>query len=247
MTRKHAKPAAIVFCTALLAASPAEANAMLPVFGLAGLGMVVLLVPIIVIESLVAGFYLGISAWSAIKVASVGNLASTVVGIPMTGIVLIFVAAFGGRRTERFFDALFTTPTEDWVDEEATEDWDEEEATDRTTEQEWVDGIISLFVLFVLFFLASWGIEYGIAVAMVDERMPSAVNAAILVANAVTYGLLCAYFLAALLVEWNQQRRAKVAHERAPAIPPGCGEPEPDRPHRVRLPHRARALTESRR
>ena len=236
MARKHAKPAAIVFCTALLAASPAEANAMLPVFGLAGLGMVVLLVPIIIIESLVAGFYLGISAWSAVKVASVGNLASTVVGIPMSGIVLILVGVVGGRRTERFFEAIFTTPTDDWDDEEVKE---------PTREQKWADGI-ALFAIFALFFLASWGIEYGTAVAMVDARTPSAVNAAILAANAVTYGMLGAYFLAAFLVDWNKQRRAKLAHERAHSIPPGRGEPGPDRSHQVRLPNRARALTESR-
>ena len=204
MTRRHVKTAAIIFCAALFAASPAEANAIVPsMFGAVGMAMVVMLVPIIIIESLVAGLYLGLSTWTAIKVVAIGNLASTVVGIPMTRIVLGTARAIGGRHTERFFGPMFEIPTEDWDDLDESDEFPDQLSTRETL---WLEGF-GISLVFALFFLASWGIEYWIAAAIVDELSPPVVADGVLVANVATYGMIGAALLVAFLREWNERRR----------------------------------------
>ena len=100
---------------------------------------------------------------------------------------------------------------------------------------QWVDGI-AVFSIFALFFLASWGIEFGLANAMLDEIPPHVVNNGVLVANAATYGLLGLYLLVGvLLLFWNERRREGVAsrpigQQRAlPAADSPPTDPEGDR------------------
>ena len=50
---------------------------------------------------------------------------------------------------------------------------------------QWVDGI-AVFSIFALFFLASWGIEFGLANAMLDE-IPPHVNNGVLVFDSNTW------------------------------------------------------------
>ncbi len=81
----------------LLAGSPAQANAGLPMLFLVWPAMWALLVPIILLEALVATRILHIGFLQATQIAGVANVLSTFVGIPITWILLLIVEMNVGK------------------------------------------------------------------------------------------------------------------------------------------------------
>lgn len=79
----------VALVVVLLAATPAEANGGVGALILvAPVLAVVVLLPIVLIETYVLSSWVGLSGWAALWVASVANLASTLVGIPITLLLL---------------------------------------------------------------------------------------------------------------------------------------------------------------
>ena len=75
----------------LIAATPAQANAGIPMLLLVWPAMWLLLLPIIVLEAAAATKILHVDFLQGVQIAGVANLVSTLVGIPITWL-LLFIA-----------------------------------------------------------------------------------------------------------------------------------------------------------
>ena len=83
MTLRTLKLAAPVFIAVILFAGPVNANPVIPFLFLTWMGMILALIPVIIVEAIVlfAGF--GYSAIQAATISGVGNLVSTIFGLPL--------------------------------------------------------------------------------------------------------------------------------------------------------------------
>ena len=182
-----------VFLTVVLFAAPAHANAGVPpLFFMSWGAMVLALAPIIVIEMIVLWVRGETSFWEAGLAASVANLASTFIGIP---VALILHANFRkivgetpkGLQTlwQRFRMVVAHVQYVDVNDPET-----------RIPVWMWPGGWL---VLMVPFFLASWLSEVWITRILLGAYPATGLDKAVFEANLVTYGLLVA-LLSALLV-----------------------------------------------
>jgi hypothetical protein len=90
----------IALAVVVLVATPAEANAVAGAVILFAPGFVIWVLAIIIgIETIAFSISMGISAWSALWVASVANVISTLLGIPLTWGVMSFLMS-RARKTE---------------------------------------------------------------------------------------------------------------------------------------------------
>ncbi len=84
----------VVLGLVFLVPAPAYANAVIPMIFVTLPAMIVALLPIIAIESYVVWSWIGASAWYSVWVVSVANVASTLIGIPVTWVLLLPLAIF---------------------------------------------------------------------------------------------------------------------------------------------------------
>jgi len=162
----------------LFFAPPAHANMIVSVFsGFAWL-MVVALVPVILVETLVLWLYLGVGVGKAILAATVGNIASTVVGIPLVEHTLSRLVNASWRWLSRSAEALL----------ESFDDYEFEEEEDEEPEpREVPNGLGGIFLLIVLFFTGTVIVELLVYMfVFADEHIAVA---ATLWTNLVSYGL----------------------------------------------------------
>jgi hypothetical protein len=206
VTKRRAPLRVALMILALVILVPREARAdvalptILIVFGspawlLVGLGAV------IAIESLVLWARLalvGLALGQALAVASVANLLSTLVGIPLAWLALAVLLGLAGgtdhdiRTTAgRRGAAVWLAP---WVMPHDYVDWDR-----YSGEWEWLIPA-KLLVLLPPFFLVSWLIERAVAGRML-ERFGGQVGGGVLLGNAATYGLLTLIVLGWLVRE----------------------------------------------
>ena len=201
MSRKILRQFAPVFLAVLLIASPAHANTILPLFFMSWMAMVLALLPIIVIETIVLSVRAGTSLWESILVASVGNLASTFIGIPVALILHAIFRASLDDTPKRLRTAWEKFRMVVWHVQYV---YDEE---GRLPDWMWLGGCL---VLVVPFFLASWLSESWVARILLDGYSARGLDQAVFGANLVTYGLLVA-LLSALLVWAIRNPSAEVA------------------------------------
>ena len=174
-------------------ASTAHANAGIPMIIPAWMGMAVVLVPVIVLERLVLKRVLAISWLRSLWVTTASNLTSTVVGIPLTWVVLLAVqllySSLGIRidyqvPVQRFLEFL---PSSAWI-------------FAGGDDGNWMVPVSMLIVL-VGFFFASWAIELRVIKIMQPEQEPLSLRRAVMRANLLSNGLLALILLWALL-DW---------------------------------------------
>ena len=169
----------------LVAATPANANMLIPLVAVGWIAMVVLLVPIIAIETLFLSFRLGGAFWQALWVTTLTNLASTFVGIPIACFLHQYLrGVFPFRidtRWHRFLTASVHAPWEIGANDEP------DERLGLRMEMH------ASFALLVVFFLASWFLEASIAIALLPHIEPNSVHFGVLLGNLATYGLLAWY------------------------------------------------------
>ncbi len=173
-----------VFLCVLLFATPAHANAMIPVIVAGWFGMFVALVPIIVIEWVVLS-RIGAHVWESLLAVSVANLGSTLAGIPLAIVLEIVVA----MNTSLYHETSDTKDT--WF-------------------REWMLPVRGVLLL-VPFFLMSWWIEAPIAAWILDDLPAQLVNSAVRDANLVTYGLLATLLSAVLVLAVREPSRASAS------------------------------------
>ena len=176
------------FVAALLFAPPAHANMIVPpLFFMSWLAMVLALMPIIVIETIVLTVRAGTSLWDAGPTATLANLASTFIGIPLALVLHANFRGYLGAEPDRF--QTFWQKFRMVVGHVQYADSNGPVA--RMPEWIWPAGA---FVLMVLFFLASWVSESWVARILLDTYPAEGLNQAVFEANLITYGLLAGLF-----------------------------------------------------
>src|SRR5262249_12694288 len=154
-------------------------------------GMIVALVPIVLIESYVLIRRLAIPGRAAIKASAIANIASTVIGVPLTWLVLVVmqIATGGGRAyglDSYFHKFLAVTWQAPWL-------------IPYRYDMDWMLPAATLTLL-IPFFFASWWIEYRITKWMMGGSHPLGLSSAVCNANLASYGFLAAVAALELLV-----------------------------------------------
>jgi hypothetical protein len=168
---------------------PAYADAGLPMLALALPGMIISLIPIIIIETWHIHRSLGIPVGRALKVMSIANLESTLLGIPFTWFVwvivemtLAYIGYFVGQSLHfslpEAVGILFAvTIGAAWL------------SPGESTNLYWMIPTASL-VLLIPFFYVSWLLERGVAKRFLKEFSREDIYKATFTANLYSYGLL---------------------------------------------------------
>jgi hypothetical protein len=171
-TRTKLMRGTAIFASVLLVASPAQANAALPIVVVFGwFALVLALIPIILIECFVLARVGAHPGWSLLAM-SVANLASTLAGFPIAVVLDALLNKFTPINKAPWEVRYWQKWYRDWM------------------EPPGVGLILSAFCLL------SWGIEAPIAVWILDDLPSQVVTLAVRDANLVTYGLLAAPLVA---------------------------------------------------
>jgi len=159
----------------------ANANAGVPMIFVALPEMLVALLPIVALEAFVLSRRLALPFLRSVRATAISNVASTIVGLPITWLLLVAAQMITGGGTAHGIETrsqklLAVTWQAPWL-------------IPYETEMHWMIPAAEL-VLLVPFFLASFVIE-----AAVNEKLLAAANwqsvrRATLQANALSYGLL---------------------------------------------------------
>ena len=171
----------LTLCMLLCIPGLASANAGVPMIFLAMPALGLSIIPIIIIEAIYLSKKLELAAPSAFKTTSISNLVSTIVGIPLTWLLLVLIqmlagggGAFGldttlGKVLSVTFQAAWLIPYE--------------------SDLYWMIPVAGL-VLLVPFFFVSWWSEYFVSKKMLKEHSSQKVKIAVRNANIITYALL---------------------------------------------------------
>lgn len=154
MKTSSRKKRVLVYALWLFVAAPAvcQADAGVPMIFLTLPAMILALVPIILVEAFMASRCLKLPFRGLLKGVGVANVVSTVIGTPITWILLVVLqaATYGGGVSNlatprgRFLAVTLEAP---WL------------STADTPGADWVLPTATLFLL-VPFFFVSWGVEY---------------------------------------------------------------------------------------
>lgn len=175
---------AAIGASMFLISGTANADAGVPMLFLTLPAMAIALIPIIVIESIVVGRILGTSAASKAKSVAIANVASTVIGLPLTWIALVIIQLVSGGGSAYGL----TTPTQKFL----AVTWQAPWLIPYEGDLYWMIPAASLFLL-VPFFFASYFIESPIVVHM-NEKLPhTQVRQAVLRANIISYLILALF------------------------------------------------------
>lgn len=169
---------------AILAPSTAYANAGVPMLFLAMPVFLISLLPIIAIEAIYLSKSLKLSLVQSLKTASISNVVSTILGIPITWFLLVLVqmttggsGAYGlNSVTEKVLAVTWQAP---WL-------------MPYEKDLHWMIPAAGL-VLLVPFFFASWWSEYFVSKKMNKTLLPIDIMHKVRNANIITYSLLAAW------------------------------------------------------
>ena len=167
--------------------------------------MLLALIPIIGVEAYVLSSQLGLSVGVSLKVASIINAASTIVGIPVAWLLLLLAQLFTGGGSaygietarKKFLAVTWQAP---WL-------------IPYEDDMDWMVPSAGLALL-VPFFFASWWIEYQVAVPLLDVLEPRTVRHSLLVANLATYGILALLAFGLLASTLKLPARLRLAAKR---------------------------------
>ena len=179
----------IIFCLILFWPKPAYADVAIPMFFLTWESMVIALIPVVIIEAVVFIMMLKIDVWRAISASFWANAKSTVIGVPLSGILLFSVVAIGTFVVSEFkiplpdsqlfsiiTQAVWIIPTHD--------------GTERYQSLAIALGLIPAY------FLSIW-IEFGVVKQKFQELDSKVLHKVVQIANLITYAtlvFLCIFF-----------------------------------------------------
>ncbi|MBI3353090.1 MAG: hypothetical protein HY036_10995 [Nitrospirae bacterium] len=154
--------------------TPAYADAGVPMIFITFPSMLIALIPIIIIESIVMSRYLSLATGRSLKAASIGNIVSTVIGIPLTWLLLVILQLLTGGGSayglngpfKKFLAITWQAP---WL-------------IPYESELYWMIPAATL-ILLVPFFFASWLIEYKVEKRLLSDIAADRVNRAVRDAN----------------------------------------------------------------
>lgn len=170
-----------VFFSLLMFPQVAFANAgvpmiflIMPVFGLA-------IVPIIIIETLYISKFLQLPKKTAAKTVTISNIVSTIVGIPLTWVVLVLIQMTTGGGSSYGLDST--------LDKVLAVTWQAPWLIPYESDLNWMIPIAGL-VLLVPFFYASWWSEYFVTKQIHKDIGVVLIKKYVCNANLITYSLL---------------------------------------------------------
>jgi hypothetical protein len=172
----------VLSLTLILITAPAYADAGVPMLFVTFPMMVIGLIPIILIEALLLIRRLGIDFKRIIWVSSFSNMVSTLVGIPLTWLILVILQMFTGGGgvvgAQSPFLRYFLAVT-----------WQAPWLIPYESQLYWMVPTAATLLL-VPFFFASWLIEAFIAKIMIKDIEKRIINKAVFVANLLSYAIL---------------------------------------------------------
>lgn len=176
----------------LLSPSLVHADAGLPMLILAMPIFALSIIPIVIIEAIYMHHYLSLPARVAGQASLMSNLISTLVGIPMTWILLAILQSWtGGDRAYGLDSTLGKIIAVTW------------QAPWLIPYEENFDWIIPIagIVLLIPFYFASWYSEY-LTLEKILHRIPSAkLKVCSRNANLITYGLMLLWPVLSLIIQ----------------------------------------------
>lgn len=189
----YSKKQFIIFTSVILCFLPSTvfANAGVPMIILIIPGFLVSIVPIIIIESLYLKRKLMLPQARAWLTATVSNLISTVIGVPLTWVVLVLVQMLTGGGSAYGIGTV--------IGKIMAVTWQAPWLIPYEPELHWMVPVAGL-VLLVPFFFVSWWIEYLISKRMLRESDRKSVKLAVRNANLLTYGLMALCLLIWLII-----------------------------------------------
>ena len=167
----------ILFCIS----GVASANAGVPMIFLAMPVLGLSIIPIIIIEAIFLSKKLELAVPSAFKTSTISNLVSTIIGIPLTWLLLVLIQMLAGGGGAFGLDTmpgkvLSVTLQAAWL-------------IPYESDMHWMIPVAGL-VLLVPFFFASWWSEYFVSKKILKEHSAQRVKIAVRNANIITYALL---------------------------------------------------------
>ncbi len=168
-------------CILLCIPGVASANAGVPMIFLAMPALGLSIIPIIIIEAMFLSKKLELTTTSAFKTTTISNLVSTIVGIPLTWLLLVLIQMLAGGGGAYGLDTtlgkvLSVTLQAAWL-------------IPYESDLHWMIPVAGL-VLLVPFFFASWWSEYFVTKKMLKEHSAQRVKIVVRNANIITYALL---------------------------------------------------------
>jgi hypothetical protein len=139
----------------LLFPGVANADAGIPMLFLTLPAMIIALAPIIAVESIVVGRLLGTSAISKAKSVAIANVASTVIGLPLTWVALVAVQLISGGGSAYGL----VTPTQKLL----AVTWQAPWLIPYEGDLYWMVPAASLFLLAPFFFGSMYLAKHGVA------------------------------------------------------------------------------------
>ncbi|RVT45578.1 hypothetical protein EMM73_12790 [Rheinheimera sediminis] len=180
----HKSKNVILTVLALVVPGIAYANAGVPMLFLAMPAFLMSLVPIIAVETLYISKGLELPFGQSLKTVSISNVASTLIGIPLTWLLLVLVQVVtGGGGAYGINSAMGKVLAVTWQ-----APW----LIPYEEDLNWMIPVAGL-VLLIPFFFASWWSEYFVSKKL-NKTLPSlSIKAKVRNANLITYSLLAAW------------------------------------------------------
>lgn len=171
----------LTLCIFLCIPGEALANAGVPMIILAMPALGLSIIPIILIEAIYLGKKLQLNFSSAAKTTTISNLVSTLVGVPLTWLILVIVQMLAGGGGAFGLDTtlgkvLSVTLQAPWL-------------IPYESDLHWMIPVAGL-VLLIPFFFASWWSEYLVSKKILKDQPAKSVKIEVRNANILTYTLL---------------------------------------------------------
>lgn len=188
--RKIDKRKLLMLCALLCLSCDASANAGIPMIIVIMPALVVTIIPIVIIESIYLSKKLILHFRKSVKTTIISNFVSSVVGIPLTWLLLLAIQMLAGGGRAFGLDSLFhkilsVTLQAPWL-------------IPYETEPSWMAPIASLFLL-IPFFFVSWWSECVVVKRLLKDAAKENIKIAIRNANIITYSLLAIFPIVLLI------------------------------------------------
>ena len=168
----------------LLVPGTTYANAGVPMLFLAMPAFLISLVPIIAVETFYLAKALALSHRQSLKTVSLSNVASTVIGIPLTWLVLVLVQMVTGGGGAYGIDTV--------MGKILAVTWQSPWLIPYEDDLDWMIPAAGL-VLLIPFFFTSWWSEYVVSKWLNKSLRPESIKQEVRNANLITYSLLATW------------------------------------------------------
>ncbi len=190
MVKINHKKLSLIFCL-LSIPQLAFANAGVPMIILIMPTLALSIIPIIIIETIYISKKLSLSKKIAGKAVTISNVVSTIVGIPLTWILLVAIQIFTGGGSSYGMDTA--------LGKIIAVTWQAPWLIPHESQLHWMVPVSGL-VLMIPFFFVSWWSEYFITKKILKDIDLKEIKRYVRNANLITYGLLSLWPIIMLLI-----------------------------------------------